>query len=141
LAHVDPEHTNGAHDVAAAAEQVPLPLHRRAGVAEALLQVAGAQTALVPCRRQSPAPSQVPSVPQEASLLVAHWLRGSAPARTGLQLPLARPVSLAAQDMHLPVQGESQQIPAEQLPDLQSVPVAHWPPSARLHSAELSATH
>jgi hypothetical protein len=108
-----------------ASAQLPLPLHLRAGVAEPLLQVAGAQTTEVPCRRQSPAPSQAPSVPQEDSLLLAHWLRGSLPARTGRQLPLAPPVSEAEQDMHLPVHGESQQIPPAQLPDLQSVPVEH----------------
>ena len=44
---------------------------------------------------------------------------------TGAQLPFARPVSPLEQDMHFPVQGESQQMPDEQLPDLQSEPVEH----------------
>lgn len=78
-------------------------------------------------------PSQLPSVPQPAAPLSVHWLSGSAPTGTNVQVP-ALPDS--AHDRHVPVQLELQHTPCWQRPDAHSVPPAqvvpsgffvHWP--------------
>jgi hypothetical protein len=78
-------------------------------------------------------PSHVPSVPQLVAPLSVHWLSGSAPTATNVQVP-AVPVS--PHDRQVPVQLELQQTPCWQRPDAHSVPPAqvvpsgffvHWP--------------
>jgi hypothetical protein len=59
----------------------------------------------------------------------------------GAQVPLGRPVSAFAQDMHVPAQALLQQMPPAQVPDWQSPPPPHGPPSAVLHSVLPSATY
>jgi hypothetical protein len=94
-----------------------------------------AATHIVPAayRRQPPAPSQVPSVPQLAAPLSVHWLRGSAPTGTKVQVPA---VPASAQERQVPVQLELQQTPCWQRPEAHSTPpvqvvpsgfLVHWP--------------
>ena len=87
-----------------------------------------AATHIVPAayRRQPPAPSQVPSVPQLGAPLSVHWLSGSAPTGTGVQVPA---VPASAHERQVPVQLELQQTPCWHRPDAHSVPPAHVVPS------------
>jgi hypothetical protein len=75
----------------------------------------------------------VPSVPQVAAPLSAHWLSGSVPTAAKVHVP-AVPVS--AQDRQVPVQLELQQTPCWQRPEAHSIPpvqavprgfFVHWP--------------
>jgi hypothetical protein len=55
---------------------------------------------------------QEPSVPQGLVLPTSvHWVSGSAPAATGVQVPL---VAARAHDMQVPVQAALQQTPCAQ---------------------------
>jgi hypothetical protein len=67
--------------------------------------------------RQPPLPSQVPSVPQPAGPLSAHWASGSLPAGTLVQVPR---LPGTAHDRQVPVQVVAQQIPCWQIWELQS---------------------
>jgi hypothetical protein len=55
-----------------AARQLPLPLHERAGVCVTPVQVSGAHIVPAAYRRQAPAPSHIPSVPQLGAPLSVH---------------------------------------------------------------------
>ena len=94
-----------------------------------------AATHIVPAayRRQAPAPSQVPSVPQLGAPLSVHWFSGSAPTATKVQVPA---VPASAQERQVPVQLELQQTPCWQRPEAHSTPpvqvvpsgfFVHWP--------------
>ena len=113
--------------------QVPVPLQVRAG--ENVDPVQLAPTHIVPAayRRQPPAPSQLPSVPQVGAPLSSHWFSGSAPTGTNVHVPA---VPESAQDRQVPVQLELQQTPCWQRPEAHSLPpphgaasgfLVHWP--------------
>jgi hypothetical protein len=77
--------------------------------------------------RQPPAPSQRPSVPQEAAPRSLQTLRLSElPAANGVHLPRE---DCSAQLRQLPPQTSLQQTPSTQKFDLQSVGFVHDPPS------------
>jgi hypothetical protein len=90
------------------------------------VQLAATQMVPFAYRRQPPLPSQVPSVPQVAAPLSVHWLSGSAPTGTKVQVP-ALPDS--AHDRQVPVQLELQQTPCWQRPEAHSPPPEHAVPS------------
>ncbi len=81
-----------------------------------------APTQMVPTGyvRQAPAPLQLPSVPQLATPLSAHWISGSSPAGTLVQVPTL-PVRL--QTWQVLEHGLPQQTPCAQMPDAHSAPV------------------
>jgi len=92
--------------------------------------------------RQPPAPSQAPSVPQPEAPLSVHWLSGSWPTGTSVQVP---PLPVSAQDRQVPVQLELQQTPCWQRPDAHSAAVVqgaasgffeHWPALQTLGDAQ-----
>ena len=85
---------------------------------------------------QAPAPSQVPSVPQLAAPVSAHWFSGSWRSGTLVQAP-SLPGS--AHDRQVPVQVVLQQTPCWQMPELQSSPTAQVPPSGALAAAAVVA--
>jgi hypothetical protein len=81
-------------------------------------------------------------VPQLAAPLSGHWLSGSAPTGTSVQVP-ALPAS--AQERQVPVQLELQQTPCWQRPDAHSAAVVqaaasgffeHWPALQTLGAAQ-----
>jgi hypothetical protein len=74
-----------------------------------------------------PPPSQKPSVPQPVAPASLHWLSGSAPAGTLVQVP---PLPESAHDWQFPVQLDAQQTPCWQSPDAQSPGPAQVVPSA-----------
>ena len=76
-------------------------------------------------RRQPPAPSQAPSVPQVPAPWSLHWFRGSLPAETIVQVPA---VPASAHDMHVAVHAVWQQTPWAQIPLAQSEPAAQAAP-------------
>jgi hypothetical protein len=67
--------------------QVPVPLQVRAGVNVDPLQAAATQVVPAAYRRHAPAPLHWPSVLQAAVPRSAHWLSGSVPAGTLVQVP------------------------------------------------------
>src|SRR6185369_894260 len=75
--------------------------------------------------RHPPEPLQKPSVPQVAAPASVHWLSGSWPVGTLVQVPI---VPASAQDWHRPVQLVAQQTLCEQLLLAHSVPVVHAAP-------------
>jgi hypothetical protein len=104
---------------------VPAPLHVRAGVNELAAHVASTQTVPAPYLRQAPEPSHVPSVPHDGASWSVHWLSGSVPAGTTLQVPK---LPASAHDWHVPVQAVAQQMSWLQFPDAQSMAAAHAAP-------------
>jgi hypothetical protein len=108
------------------AAQLPVPLHTSAGVYVTPEQVDAAHIVPAAYRRQPPAPSHAPSVPQPGAPLSAQWSRGSAPAGTGAQVPR---LPASAHERHVPVQLELQQTPCWQRPEAHSAPPAHAVPS------------
>jgi hypothetical protein len=118
-------HTYGSHEAVVTAAQVPVPLQVRAGVNVVPLQVAPAQTVPAAYRRQPPAPSQVPSVPQLVAPLSVHCPSGSCPTGTSVQVPV---LPESAHDRHVPVQLELQQTPCWQSPESHSAAVVHTAP-------------
>lgn len=90
-------------------------------------QVPAAQTVPTTNERQAPAPSQVPSRPQEDSVPLTQSLAllGFTPAGTAAHVP-GEPGRLHA--MHLPLQAVLQQNPLPQNPLAQSVSHAHARP-------------
>lgn len=77
------------------------------------------------CRRQAPAPSQLPSRPQVVASSVAQSSSGSWPSGTGAQVPAqpSRP-----HDMHTPTHAVWQQTPSTQKPERHwSVALQGWP--------------
>jgi hypothetical protein len=116
---------NGVHIDVVAAWQVPLPLHVRADVAVATLQLGPTHWVPVAYRRQPPEPLQKPSVPQVDDPASVHWFSGSLPVGTLVQLP-AVPVS--AHDWQVPVQLVAQQTFCEQKVVAHSAPVVQAVP-------------
>lgn len=102
----------------------PPPSHRAAKVSVPATHDPGRHTVLAGYLRQAPAPSHVPSRPQDAEPSSAHSPRGSVPGAAGTQVP-AR--SGMAQDMQVPEQALSQQSPSTQNP------LSHW--AAAVHGA------
>jgi hypothetical protein len=135
--HLVPLHTYGMQFWAVGATQAPVASHIDGPVYAPEVQRSGAQT--VPARylRHAPAPSQVPSVPQEAAPWSTQLRRGSwAPAATGVQCPS---VDVRAQLRQAPWQAVSQQTPSTQKPLPQSLLATHdWP---RLLGPQLPFTH
>jgi hypothetical protein len=123
----------GAQLVGVAAWQVPVPSQVRAAVTDPLAHDDGAQALPATYGRQLPFPSQKPSVPHPLAPVSAHWLSGSAPAGTSVQVPA---LPARAHDWQLPVQLDAQQTPCWQNPEAQSpgpaqpvpsAPPAQWP--------------
>jgi hypothetical protein len=86
--HLVPLHACGTHEIASGATQVPVALQVASGVYLLFSQCSPAQTVPGRCRRQPPAPSHLPSVPQVDAAWVAQVLRGSSlPFATGVQVP------------------------------------------------------
>ena len=75
-------HAYGPQLWGALGTQSPTPSHRAAAVSVCPVQWPPPQTAPLAYRRQAPAPSQSPSVPQVAAPLSAQWPSGSCPAGT-----------------------------------------------------------
>src|SRR5262245_60230779 len=67
--------------------QTPLPVQVRAGVNVDPLHAEATHGVPLTYSRQAPAPLQVPSLPQESTSAGAHWLSGSCPAATLVQVP------------------------------------------------------
>jgi len=65
-------HTYGSQVFGVAARQLPLPLHERAGVCVTPVHVSVAHIVPAAYRRQAPAPSHIPSVPQPGAPLSMH---------------------------------------------------------------------
>jgi hypothetical protein len=124
--HCAPLQANGTHEMVTGATHAPVALQVDSGVNTLLSQRAAAQTVPGRCRRQPPAPSQVPSVPQVSGSWASQRLRGSsAPAATCVQTPGA---DGSAQLRQLPVQASAQQTPSTQKLDWQSAAAVHgWP--------------
>jgi len=110
-----------------------VPLQVRAGEKVDPVQLAPTQTVPFAYRRQPPAPSHMPSVPQPAAPLSSHWLSGSVPTAAKVHVPA---VPASAQDRQVPVQLELQQTPCWHRPEAHSVPpvqvvprgfFVHWP--------------
>jgi hypothetical protein len=108
------------------ATHVPVALQVDSGVYLLLAQRSGAQTVPGLCRRQPPAPSHFPSVPQVDAGWVAHMFRGSSsPFGTGRHEP--SDVG-SAQLRQAPVQAWSQQTESTQWLLAQSTAAAQgWP--------------
>jgi hypothetical protein len=88
--HRGPLHANGTHEIASGATQLPVALHVDSGVYVLFSQRSGAQTVPGRWRRQPPAPSHFPSVPQVEAGWVGHMLRmSSPPLATSMQVPRA----------------------------------------------------
>jgi len=124
--HLLPLQAYGTHAMALGATQLPVALQVDSGVYMLLAQRSGAQTVPGRCRRQPPAPSHFPSVPQVDAGWVAHMLRGSSsPAVTGRHVPL---VDGSAQLRQAPAQAWSQQTASTQWLLAQSAAAAQgWP--------------
>ena len=74
--------------MALGATHVPVALQVASGVYLLFSQCSPAHTVPGRCRRQPPAPSHLPSVPQVEAAWVAQVLRGSLlPFETGVQVP------------------------------------------------------
>ncbi len=126
---------NGPQGRVAPAWQVLTPSQRRVPLSVPPLQVDGMQ--MVPDRylRQAPLPSQVPSVPQVAAVLSAHWPSGSWPAGTVAQVPA---VPGCAHERQVPSQAVPQQVPCSQKPELHWSAVAQVLPSGFLPQLPLT---
>jgi len=107
----------GTHGDEVAVWQIPLPLHDRAAVTIDPVQVAAMHSVPAAYRRQAPDPLQDPSVLQLAVPRAAHWLNGSCPSATLVQVPS---VPASAHDWQVPLQTLLQQIPCAQNPLLHS---------------------
>ena len=84
--HLLPLHANGTHASASGATHVPVVLQVDAGVYLLFSQCSAAHTVPERYRRQPPAPSHFPSVPQVDAAWVAHMLRMSSfPAGIGVR--------------------------------------------------------
>jgi hypothetical protein len=118
-------HAYAPHDDVVVVWQVPVPLQVRAGVNVDPVQLAATQVVPLAYSRQVPPPSQVPSVPQLAAPMSAHWPSGSWPAGTSTQVPA---VPVIEQDRQLPVQAVRQQAPCSQKPLAHSAVVAQVAP-------------
>ena len=87
--HLLPLQAYGTHEMSLGATHVPVALQVDSGVYLLLAQRSGAQTVPGLCRRQPPAPSHFPSVPQVDAGWVAHMFRRSSlPFGTGRQEPI-----------------------------------------------------
>jgi hypothetical protein len=88
--HLLPLHAKGTHAIASGATQLPLALQVASGVYLLFSQCSAAQTVPIFQRRQPPAPSHLPSVPQVEAACVWHMFRMSAsPLATGVHVPSA----------------------------------------------------
>jgi len=67
--------------------QLPAPSQRPAVICVDPVQVGDEHAVPLTYFRHPPLPSHVPSAPQVAAPLSAHWPSGSAPAGTGLHTP------------------------------------------------------
>ena len=113
------------HEAGTTIRQVPPPLHVRAGIAIAPLQLAAAHTVPLAYFRHAPAPSQAPSFPQLAAPWSAQWFSGSAPAGTSMHRPSLPAI---AHERQVPSQAVAQQTPSTQKPDAQSDAAAQAAP-------------
>lgn len=128
-------HAKGAHAVVIPERQLPPPLQVPAVVSLPALHVAATHTVLESYRRHAPAPSQVPSSPQPAAPWSAHWLSGSSPAGTGVQVPVD---DGSAQDMQVPAQALEQHTPCWQCCESQSLSEPQTVPSGFLPHVPLT---
>jgi hypothetical protein len=112
--------------MASGATHVPVALQVDSGVYVLLAQRSGAQTVPGRCRRQPPAPSHFPSVPQVDAGWVEHMFRvSSSPFATGRHEPR---VAASAQLRQGPAQAWSQQTESTQWLLAQSTAAAQgWP--------------
>ena len=86
--HLLPLQANGTQEIASGATQVPVALQFASGVNLLFSQCSPAHTVPGRCRRQPPAPSHLPSVPQVDAGWVAQLVRGSSPPfATGVHVP------------------------------------------------------
>jgi hypothetical protein len=109
--------------------QVPVPLQVRAGVKVGVVQVAATQVVPVAYSRQAPAPLQKPSVLQAAAPRSAHWLSGSCPLGTLVQVPS---VPASAHDRQVAVHAVAQHTPWAHTALAQSPFAAQVAPLGRL---------
>jgi len=100
-------------ELGAPATQAPAPLQAGTGSSVPLAQAATPQAVPVAHLRQAPAPSQVPSFPQEVAVSAVQSLRTSVPDTAGVHWPS---VPTPPQVMQAPVQALSQQTPSTQKP-------------------------
>jgi hypothetical protein len=121
-----PLHANGAHGSEAGLTQVPAPSHVAAGVKTFCAQRSAWHVVPALYLRHAPAPSQVPSAPQDAAPWSLQTERGSAaPAGTAAQWPIDE---ASAQLLQAPVHASAQQTPSTQKPLAHSVAAAQvWP--------------
>jgi hypothetical protein len=117
----------GLHELVVAALQVPAPSQVRAALSVDPVQLCAAHTVPFAYSWQAPLPSHDPLVPQLAAPLSVHWLSGSLPAGTVVQVP-TEPVS--AHDWQVPAQAALQHTPWAQKFELQSVLAVHAVPLA-----------
>jgi hypothetical protein len=89
-------------------------------------------------RRQAPAPSQVPSVPQLVAIWSAHWFSGSWPAATSVHVPIE---AAMAHERQVPVHELLQQTPCAHWPDWHSLPAAHVAPLSFFEQTPLLQTY
>src|SRR5262245_2417837 len=139
-------HTYGLHMDVVAAWQVPVPLHERAEVSVEPVQLAVMHCVPAAYSRQPPVPLQKPSVPQLPVPWSLHWLSGSVPVGTFVQVPC---VPVSPQDWQVPVHVVAQQKPCSHrlvmhsLAAAQAVPVGffvHTPATQTLGAAQSALT-
>jgi hypothetical protein len=107
--------------------QVPAPLQVGTGLNAPFAQAATPQVVPEAHLRQAPAPSQLPSCPQDVVGSAAQPFRTSVPDTAGAHSPT---VPTPLQVMHVPVQALWQQTPSTQKPLWQSPVAAHSVPFA-----------
>jgi hypothetical protein len=129
ILHAPEPHAYGAQVDEVTVWQVPVPLQVRAGVKVDPVQVAATQVVPAAYRRHAPAPLHWPSVLQAAVPRSAHWLSGSVPNGTLVQVPT---VPASAHDWQVPPQAVPQQTPCAQLPVRHSPPAPQATPLAFL---------
>jgi hypothetical protein len=121
-------HAKGEQPRGAGGTQVPAAVHVEGPVYEFRSQPWAAQKVPTRYLRQAPAPSHLPSVPQDSGPWSAHVPWGSAaPGPTFVHFPIDEG---SAQLWQGPVQEVPQQTPSTQKVLAHSAPVAHgWPSS------------
>src|SRR6185369_16454925 len=108
----------------------PAPLHVRAGVNVAPLQLAFTHTVPDAHLRQAPAPSHMPSAPHVDCAACAHSLSGSVLLLTGRHRPSACVVLTLTHAWQVPAHALSQHTPSVQKPEMHSAPAAQAAPTA-----------
>jgi hypothetical protein len=128
VAHTLPLHTYAPHDAVMDPVQLPFPSHSPAVFAIPFVHEAAKHVVLVPHFSHTPL-LHFPSSPQLASVVALQMTRGSvAPFFALPQAPFCPPVSAAEQAWQAPLQGESQQKPSTQNPDVHTPAYRHVDP-------------